>query len=316
MKRYILERIVAMAITLFIIIAIGFMVIRLMPGSIYDDNPDLTPEMIAVLDAKYHFDKPIPIQFVIFLKELLLEGNWGVSIKMQPNVPVWNILKLKIPVSLYINIFSLLISLPIGILAGIWAAIKKNTMVDHTISFLVVIFISIPSFVFATALQYFIAFKLGLFPLIYDSNAVGIAKLYCLFLPIMALTFGPIARVTRYLRAELAETLNSEFMLLARTKGLTHGQATIRHGIRNSFLPLANIIIPMFTTIMGGSLVVESIFSIPGMGGLMIDSINANDHPLTLAVLIFYSFISLVTILIVDLSYGIIDPRIRMGGKK
>lgn len=141
-------------------------------------------------------------------------------------------------------------------------------------------------------------------------------KFYCLFLPIMALSLGPIARVTRYLRAELAETINSDFMLLAKTKGLTERQATINHGIRNSMLPLMNIIVPMFTSIMGGSLVIETIFSIPGMGGIMVKSINAPDYTVTLAALIFYSVVSLVTVLIVDLSYGIVDPRVRMGGKK
>ena len=111
--------------------------------------------------------------------------------------------------------------------------------------------------------------------------------------------FSPIARVARYLRAELAETMNSEFMLLAKTKGLTYAQSTIRH---------ANV--------LGGSLVVENIFSVPGMGGMMVDSINASDHMLTVAILVFYSMISLITVLIVDISYGIIDPRVRMGGKK
>ena len=129
----------------------------------------------------------------------------------------------------------------------------------------------------------------------------------------MALSLGPIARVTRYLRAELAETINSDFMLLAKTKGLTERQATINHGIRNSMLPLMNIIVPMFTSIMGGSLVIETIFSIPG---IMVKSINAPDYTVTLAALIFYSVVSLVTVLIVDLSYGIVDPRVRMGGKK
>ena len=118
------------------------------------------------------------------------------------------------------------------------------------------------------------------------------------------------------LRAELAETINSDFMLLAKTKGLTERQATINHGIRNSMLPLMNIIVPMFTSIMGGSLVIETIFSIPGMGGIMVKSINAPDYTVTLAALIFYSVVSLVTVLIVDLSYGIVDPRVRMGGKK
>ena len=110
--------------------------------------------------------------------------------------------------------------------------------------------------------------------------------------------------------------MNSEFMLLAKTKGLTYGQSTVRHGLRNSMVPLANIIIPMFANVLGGSLVVETIFSVPGMGGMMVDSINANDHMLTVAILVFYSMISLITVLIVDISYGIIDPRVRIGGKK
>ena len=137
-----------------------------------------------------------------------------------------------------------------------------------------------------------------------------------MFMPILALAFDPIARVARYLRAELAETMNSEFMLLAKTKGLTYAQSTVRHGLRNSMVPMMNIIIPMFANVLGGSLVVESIFSVPGMGGLMVDSINASDHMLTVSILVFYAMISLITVLIVDISYGIVDPRVRMGGKK
>ena len=308
MAKYIMQRILAMLVTLFIIITIGFMVIRLMPGGIFDDAVDMTYEQRTALEAKYNLDKPIPIQYAMFLKGLVLEGDWGTSLKMY--------VKTKIPVTLYINFFSLIISLPLGIILGIVAAIRKNTMTDYLISFLVVIFISVPSFIFATLLQYFVAFKAGLFPIIYDATASGWDKFYCLFLPIMALSLGPIARVTRYLRAELAETINSDFMLLAKTKGLTERQATINHGIRNSMLPLMNIIVPMFTSIMGGSLVIETIFSIPGMGGIMVKSINAPDYTVTLAALIFYSVVSLVTVLIVDLSYGIVDPRVRMGGKK
>ena len=134
-------------------------------------------------------------------------------------------------------------------------------------------------------------------------------------LPVVALALGPIATITRYLRGELVETLGSDFMLLAQTKGLTRVQATVRHAFRNSCIPLVNIVIPMFTNILGGSLVVETIFSIPGVGGIMINSINANDYSLTVAVLIFYSLVSLATMLIVDISYGIVDPRIRLGRK-
>lgn len=316
MIKYVLQRLIAMLLTMFIIVTLGFMVIRLMPGGIFDDAVDMTYEQRAALEAKYNLDKPIPVQYALFMKGLVMEGDWGTSLKMKTNVPVWEIIKDKIPVTLYINFFALLISLPLGVICGIVAAIRKNTFVDYGISFMVVIFISVPSFIFATMLQYFVAFKAGWFPIIYDATTTGWAQLYGLALPIIALALGPIARVTRYLRAELAETINSDFMLLAKTKGLTERQATINHGIRNSLLPLANIIIPMFTSIMGGSLVIETIFSIPGMGGIMVKSINAPDYTVTLAALIFYSMLSLVTVLVVDLSYGVIDPRIRIGGKK
>lgn len=316
MLKYTMQRFCAMALTLFIIMTLGFMVIRLMPGGIFDDEVDMTAEQIAILEAKYHLDKPILTQYAIFLKEVVTDWDWGVSLKLSVNVPVWELIVDKIPVTLYINVFSLLISLPIGIAFGILAAVKKNTWVDYLTSFVVVLFISVPSFVFGTLLQYFIGFKLGLFPIIYDTQAIGLAKLYSLTLPIVALALSPIARVTRYLRAELAETLNSDFMLLARTKGLTSFQSTVRHGIRNSLLPLMNTIINMFTHIMGGSLVIETIFAIPGMGGIMVKSINAPDYPVTLAALMFYSVINLVSAFIVDMSYGIVDPRIRMGGKK
>ena len=316
MLRYVIERLVAMLITLAIIVTIGFMVIRLMPGNMFDGNPDMTAEQQAALEAKYHLDKPLPVQYAYFLRDAFTKGDWGTSLKLYPNVPVWDIMKTRIPVSMYINILSLIISLPVGIILGIVAAIRKNTWVDYLVSFLVVICISVPSFVFATLMQYFFAFKMGSFPIIYDATATGLKQLHSLALPVFALSLGPIARVTRYLRAELAETINSDFMLLAKTKGLTETQSTIHHGIRNPLLPLMNIIVPMFTSIMGGSLVIETIFAIPGMGGIMVSSINAPDYEVTLAVLIFYSIISLLTILIVDLSYGVVDPRVRMGGKK
>lgn len=316
MLKYTLQRVLAMIVTLFIILTIAFLVIRLMPGSIYEDVNNLSADMLKMLEDKYHLNDPIIVQYKYFLEDIIFRGDWGTSVSIQPKVPVWEVLYSKIPVTLSLNIISLIISLPIGILAGIIAAIYKNKMGDHLISFIVVIFISVPSFIFATVLQYFLAYKMKLFPIIYEATAIGALKYMSMILPIMALSFGPIARVTRYLRGELIENLNSEYMLLARTKGLTQFQAAFRHSMRNSFVPLANVIIPMFTNILTGSLVVEQIFSISGVGGLLVKSINASDHTLTIAILIFYSVISLLTILLVDLSYGIIDPRVRIGGAK
>ena len=316
MFKYVLGRIGAMLLTLFLIMTLSFWIIRLMPSSIFE-NPEVSPEIQRMLEAEMHLDKPMAVQYYYFLRDIVLEGDFGTSVKVRPGLDVFEILQSRIPPTVLLNIFSLLISIPIGIIVGTAAALKRNTFVDTVISFLIVIFISVPSFVFASVLQYGLTFKLPIFPTLYESTASTFgAVMFSLTLPITALALNPIATIARYLRGELIETLSSEYLLLARTKGLTHGQATIRHAFRNSLVPIANTIIPMITGIMGGSLVVEKIFAVPGMGGLLIESILAGDHFLTVALLIFYSTISLVTILIVDISYGIIDPRIRVGGGK
>lgn len=314
MIRYIVNRMMAMALVLFIIITIGFAVLRFMPGSPYED-PELPTEVIRALEEKAHLDKPLVVQYYYYLRGILIDGDWGVSAKIAPSVPVFDVIRNRIPITMFINSVSLVISIPLGILAGTIAALNKSKLPDHVISFLVVICISVPSFVFASVLQYGLAFKLGWFPIVFRPSAVGLSRLHSLVLPVLALSFGPIATVTRYLRGELIENLGSDYMLLARTKGLSKFQATMRHAFRNSCVPLANIIIPMFTGILGGSLVVERIFSVPGVGGIMIDAVNSSDHSLSLAVLLFYSIVSLATILVVDISYGIIDPRIRIGGR-
>ncbi|BFH69945.1 MAG: ABC transporter permease [Paenibacillus dendritiformis] len=315
MLRYISQRLVAMAITLFLIISLLFFLIHSMPGSIVSD-PMLPLDVKERIEAKYHLDKPLVVQYVYFLQDFLT-FNFGDSIKMQPNVPVFNIIKDKLPITIQLNVFALIFTLPIGIMFGIWAALKKNTATDHALNIMVVLFISVPSFVLAALLQYIVAFKWELVPILLSAEqSMSWTKLKSMILPVLALSFGEIAIITRYLRAELCEALNSDYMLLARTKGLTLAQATLRHAIRNSFVPLANIIIPLFFSILSGAIVIENIFGVPGLGSLVVNSINALDHPLTIAIMFFYSLIGLISILVVDLSYGIIDPRIRMGGKK
>lgn len=316
MFKYILGRIGAMLLTLFLVMTLSFWIIRLMPMSIFE-NPEVAPEIQKMLEAEMHLDKPMVVQYYYFLEGIITRGDFGTSVKIRPGMAVFDIIATRIPPTVMLNVLSLLISLPVGIIVGTIAALKHNKAPDLIISFLIVVFISVPSFVFASVLQYTFTFMWPIFPTLYESAAVTLgAKLYSLVLPIIALALGPIATVARYLRGELIETLSSEYLLLARTKGLTRAQATVRHAFRNSLVPIANTIIPLITGIMGGSLVIERMFAIPGMGGQLIDSILAGDHFLTVALLIFYSAISLVTILVVDISYGIIDPRIRVGGRK
>ncbi len=304
-----------MVLTLFIIISISFFAIRLIPGDVLGEGAN--PELRAAMRARYHLDKPLIEQYVIFIKNFL-SFDFGESINLYPRRPVFDVIAEKVPLTLVLNIFSLIITIPTGIACGIAAALKKNTLTDHAISTMVVFNVSVPSFVFASLLQYFLAYKLGWFPILLDLKApfMSGAQLWSMVLPVLALSFGGIATITRYMRAELFEALSSEYMLLARAKGLTQLQATVRHALRNSFIPLCNVIVPMFMSVLSGSMVVETIFNIPGLGSLMTGSISTSDYYLTIAILFVYSLINLTSVLVVDLSYGIVDPRIRIGGGK
>ena len=313
MFKYILQRIGAMLLTLFLVMVLSFMIIRLMPMSIFE-NPEVSPEIQYKLEEEMHLHDPIPVQLFYFLRNIVVDFNFGTSVKIKPGVGVFSIIADRIPPTVALNFLSLFISIPLGLIAGTAAALKRNTWVDTVISFMIVLFISIPSFVFASLLQYCLTFLWPIFPTLYDATGGIWVQLYSMILPILALALGPIATIGRYLRGELIENLGSEYLLLARTKGLSRTQATVRHAFRNSLVPISNTIIGLLTGIMGGSLVIEKMFAVPGMGGQLVDSIMAGDHFLTVALLIFYSAISLVTILLVDLSYGIIDPRIRVGG--
>ena len=313
MLKYIGKRLLAAVITLFVVLTLSFMVVRLMPGSVYDD-PNLPQGVIDILEEKAHLHDPLIVQYGYFLKGILTENDWGTSVKVSPGVPAFQVLAQKIPVSLVVNLSALLFALPVGIACGIAAAMKKNSHTDTLISLGVIIGISVPSFVFATCLQYFVGYKLGVLPILYAPTGTTGEKVASLVLPIIALALGPIATITRYLRGELIEVLGSEYIVLAKTKGLTGRQATVRHALRNSAVPMMNVIIPMFANVLGGSMVVERMFSIPGVGGLMIQAINANDYSLAVATLQFYAILSVLTVLIVDLSYGLVDPRVRVGG--
>ena len=216
-----------------------------------------------------------------------------------------------------INIYSSLIAVPIGIALGIFAALKKNKWQDHVISTGVMVCISVPSFVYAFLVQFILCFLLGLLPLTMNAGFDYFTwDMFKSMLPaVICLSFGSIAGYARYTRAELTEVLTSEFMLLARTKGLTKAQATTRHALRNAMVPIFPSIIGEFISVMSGSLIIEKIFSIPGVGGLYLSAINNQDYDSFMMLSGFYILIGLLAGIVIDISYGIIDPRIRMGAK-
>lgn len=314
MFAYVLKRLGLMVLTLFLIITLCFFVIRLMPGSPFDD-PESSPQLERLLEEKHHLHEPIHVQYYYFWHDIVTEGYWGVSLKIEPNVPVWQVLKNRIPVTLCLNLLSLCLAIPIGILAGALSARFAGKLLDRLISILTVLFISVPAFVFASWLQYMLGYR-GSFAIIYNSTGTTGEKLHSLILPILALSFWPIATICRYLRGELLDNLNADYMLLARAKGLSRMQAISRHALRNSMVPLVNVIVPLITGILSGSLVVEKIFAVPGVGGIMTQAVMSHDYWLVMAVLVFYSAVNLITVLLMDIAYGLIDPRIRLAKGK
>lgn len=318
MLKYTLKRIVLIFFTMFIILTLAYILIQLTTSfeervKFYQmSDPKISYEEAVIYGKKAGWDDPILIKYFNWIKGVFT-GNWGVSVVYEVGQNPWTILTRFIPFTISINIWPLLIATPLGFLFGIIAALRKNKPTDYIISLLVMICISVPSFVFVTLLM-INASNMGL-PIQFRAADQANWKDY--IIPIIALSVGPIAGLTRITRAELTEVLTSEYLLLARTKGLNRFQATIRHALRNSLLPLVPSIIGSFVGIMFGSLVIEQIYGIKGVGGILLTAISETqpDHDLAMAALSFYTIIDLVTILMVDLAYGIVDPRIRMGAR-
>ncbi len=319
MLKYVLKRIALMLVTFLIIISICFVLIKLVP--VTDGTDEIRNEQEKAIREALGYNKPIIVQLGIYLKNLIFHLELGVSWKIQRTISVSSMIVSKLPPTVILNFYSLILSIPIGIALGIFAALKKNKWQDHFISTIVMLFVSVPSFVYAFLLQYIMSHKLGWFPLIIPSleDAGGSWFSFTMFkgmvLPILALSFGTIAGLTRFTRAELTETLTSDYMLLARTKGLTRSQAVTRHALKNAMVPILPSIISSFISILSGSLIIEGIFAVPGIGGLYIKSINMLDYDVFMGCNVFYVFVGLAAGIVVDLSYGFLDPRIRMGAK-
>ena len=314
MLKYIIKRTLLIFLTLFIILTIAFFLIKLLPDYPPID-PSIDQEYHKLLLQKYGYDKPIPVQYFLWVKNILTSWDWGESRQFMGRVAFEQISG-NLPVTMKINIYSFLISMPLGFLFGIIAALKKNKLTDQIITFFVMLFISAPSFVVISLLVMVFAGNLGWLPIVWNQLGFPNSEILRYVIPVLALSFGPIASLTRYTRAELTEVLTSEYLLLARTKGLTRRQTILRHALRNSMIPLVGIVIGNFVGIIGGSVVIENIYSIPGVGGVLLNSISTLDYNVTMAVLAFYTIINLFAVLIVDLSYGIIDPRVRVGATK
>ena len=319
MVKYVLKRLLLMLMVFLIIISMCFVLIKLLPNKPAQQfGKDM--QLIEMRREALGYNKPLIEQYWIFIQKTLIGGDWGISESLYLGQNVWDKFMEKMPATVLVNAYTMIFAVPLGLLLGIYAALKKNKWQDHFISTSVMVFVSGPSYVYAFLVQYFLCFKLQWFPFQMTSgyNYFTWATFVSMVPAILSLGFGTVAGLTRYTRAELTEVLTSDYLLLARTKGLSKAQTTVRHALRNSMVPIFPMILGEFVGIMSGSLIIEMIFGIPGVGPLYVNSIVAAtpDYNFFMLLSAFYTFISLASGIIVDISYGFIDPRIRMGSKK
>jgi oligopeptide transport system permease protein len=343
MWKYVLERVILIFITAFIILTLSFFLLKLLPNKPIGTNPQIksfwdgqvslgyayrievgltdVPAAATVVDingTKYgYMPYSIAHQYGRWLTNILTKWDWGTSTHVSIGSSAMSIISSRLGVSMKLNLISIFFSMPLGFFFGITTALKKNSVYDNIMQVVIMVAVSIPSFVlisfFVITLAYNTKWLPPFWPSVNDS-AANIAKGY--IIPVMCLTFGSIAGFTRYIRAELTEVMSSEFLLLARTKGLTKSQTVIRHALRNSMVPIFPMVIGEFIGVLGGSMILEQLYAIPGIGFLYVDALNKNDYNVVMVDMAVYTFIGLFATLLVDVSYGLVDPRIRMGAKK
>ncbi|MDR1194623.1 MAG: ABC transporter permease [Peptococcaceae bacterium] len=305
-SRHLIKKVGIMLLTLWLIITCTFFLIHSLPGSPYVNQEKLTPAQLEILNRQAGLDKPLPEQYLIYFKNLA-RGDFGTSFQFK-NQPVTKLLLNRVGPSVQLGFQAILTGTVMGVILGMISAMRQNTWVDSIVTIIAILGRSIPNFVFAVILQYLFAVKLSIFPIALWG------KFSYTILPTITLAMAPMANSARFIRTEMVEVLNSDYIELARSKGLSHWQIACRHGLRNSLIPLITLLGPMAVSLMTGSLVVENIYAVPGIGEQFVKSIITNDYPTIMAITILYSAMLIIILFVVDLLYGLVDPRIRVTG--
>jgi oligopeptide transport system permease protein len=310
MLKFLLKRIGYMFVTLFIIATITFMLIRAIPGDPLAANARKLPEQTRInFMHKYGLDQPVYKQYTTFMKNLIIHQDLGESLAY-PGRKVGGVISQGAPNSARIGIQAIVIGFIVGVTLGIVAAFNRGKWPDYVVMFIAILGVSIPSFVLATLLQYVFTVKWMLLP------TVGWGGFKYTILPTIALSFGTIATYARYMRANSLDVIGQDYVLTAKAKGVGKIALVWKHIIRNAILPAITILGPQIGNIFVGSFVIETIFSIPGLGAYFVQSVNNRDYTMILGQTIFVSFLFVFSLLMVDIVYGLVDPRIRLSGKK
>ena len=306
MSKYVLKRVLISAMTLLAILFVLFVMLDKMPGSPFNDEK-LTEAQKALLYAKYGLDQPFFTRFFKYLGNMI-RGDFGVSYTINKNKAISEMIAGPLKLSIRVGLQAMIIGSLIGLLLGILAALHHNSWIDTLLSVMAIVGVSVPSYVFALLLAFFVGFKLNLAPILY--NASNQAR--SLILPTIALSMFPIANISRFTRSEMIDVLNSEYVLLVKAKGIKERGLVLRHALRNTLIPIVTIMGPLLVNLLTGSMVVEKVFAIPGIGLMMTQAIQNNDYNVVIAIAFVYSALYITMMLIEDILYGIIDPRIRV----
>ncbi|MBT2731188.1 MULTISPECIES: oligopeptide ABC transporter permease [Carnobacterium] len=310
--RFLGKRVLYMLLTLFLIASITFFLMKLLPGTPYSNQDKLSEEQIYIMNEQYGLNEPVPVQYLVYIGGLL-QGDLGVSFQFS-NTPVTKLLSTRVGPSLQLGIQAVALGTIFGIVLGVIAAMYQNTWIDTLATFSAILGRSIPNFVIAVLLQLVFGVYLQWFPIALWDGGFSSSVL-----PTLALAISPLADSARFIRTEMVDVLGSDYVELARAKGLSRWTVAFKHGVRNALIPLVTILGPMAVGLMTGSMVVENIYAIPGIGEQFVKSIMTNDYPTIMGVTILYSAMLVFIILVVDILYGVIDPRIRVsteGGDK
>ncbi|MER2088561.1 oligopeptide ABC transporter permease [Sporosarcina sp. JAI121] len=306
MAKYVTKRVIYMFLSLFLIASFTFVLMKMLPGSPLASAAKLSVEQREVVYEKYGLNDPIPVQYIRYMGNLA-KGDFGVSFQYK-SADVTTLIVKKLKYSAILGTQAIVFGTIIGIVLGMIAALKQNTVWDYGSTIIAILGISIPSFVFAVLLQYVFAVKLEWLP-------VGLWEGWkSSILPSIALAMGPIAIAARFIRTEMIEVLSSDYILLAKAKGANWFEIAFKHAFRNALIPLVTVLGPVAAGLLTGSLVVEQIFAVPGIGEQFVKSIATNDFAIIMGTTMFFSVFLIVIILIVDILYGVIDPRIRLSG--
>ncbi|AVL02612.1 MULTISPECIES: oligopeptide ABC transporter permease [Pediococcus] len=307
MARYLARRVFYLLLTLFLIASITFFLMKLMPGTPLNNQAKLTKAQIQIIYEQYGLNKPVWQQYLSYMINAV-HGDFGTSFQFS-NQEVSYLIGSRIGPSATIGIQGMILGVVFGTITGSISAIRKNTWIDGTANIISILGLSVPSFVLAIVLQYYIGLKLQWLPV------AGWGGFASTVLPSIALAASPFATTSRFVRTEMVDVLGSDYIELARAKGMSKMGIVFHHALRNSLIPLVTVVGPLAVAIMTGSMVVENIFSIPGIGEQFVKSILTNDYPTIMGVTMLYSGLLCLVLLLTDIIYGLIDPRIRITGK-